>query len=105
MQKALVALIISSFILLLQNTPSLANLVDDLENLIGYSVIASKTVDGDFEGCDYDKVIVFTDGTALSCDEYSYTYTYRPKVIILAKDRQNIRMVVGDKVFRMKSLR
>ncbi len=62
---------------------------------VGYTIIAVKTVDSfrdkggeakdGFEGCDYDRVIVFTDGTAVRCRGYGYKYAYRPKAVILGQ--------------------
>jgi hypothetical protein len=30
----------------------------------------------DFEGCDYDHIIVFDDNTGVRCTSYSYSYSY-----------------------------
>ena len=66
-----------------------------LENHIGWTIVDSKTIDGyidqngkrsdDFEGCDFDRTIVFTDGTAIRCNSFGYQYTFRPKAVILGK--------------------
>jgi hypothetical protein len=63
-------------------TPALADMADDLSGLLGYTVVASKTIDrwydadgkkGDsFEGCDFGRTIVFTDNRVLRCSEYGY---------------------------------
>jgi hypothetical protein len=95
-----------------------AGATDVLSELVGYTVIASKTIDSfadrgkekkdGFEGCDYDRVIIFTDGTAVTCRTYSYTYSYRPTAIILGqqvtyqgKQLTLLKMVVGDTVYDM----
>jgi hypothetical protein len=80
-----------------------ADLADELENYVGYTIVDSKTIDGyrdgseehdDFEGCDYDRKIIFSDGSYLVCAEYNYTYAYRPTAIILGK-----RISIGNKRF------
>lgn len=93
-----------------------ASAADVLSDLEGYTVVASKTIDAfadkgkakkdGFEGCEYDRVIIFTDGTAVTCRTYSYTYSYRPKAVILGKQVTYqgtplvlLKMVVGDSVF------
>lgn len=78
----------------------------DWEDYVGYTIIASKTIDKwidpgkkksgtSFEGCDYDRVIVFTDGTAVRCRTYSYSYSYRPNAILLY-DGTRLVMIVND---------
>lgn len=101
--------------------PTIANadLADELEDLVGYVIVAAKTVEGwrdgrkrgdDFEGCEHGRVIVFTDGTALTCNTYSYSYSYRPTAVILAKQFKyqgrevyDFKMVVEDEVYDMSS--
>jgi len=66
-----------------------------LKNHIGWTIVGSKIIQGykdrgkpkkeGFEGCDYDRVIYFTDGTAVTCNMYGYSYAYMPTAIILAK--------------------
>jgi hypothetical protein len=57
----------------------------DLEGLAreGYAVVAETRVDGSFEGCDFDKPIPLTNGLIFVCSTYSYSYSYRPEVLIL----------------------
>ncbi len=96
-----------------------ADLADELENLVGYTIIDTKTIvawhdddeqeEGSFNGCSHGRVIVFTDGTTLTCAEYGYQYAYRPTAIILAKkityrgkSFYDFKMVVGDEVYDMR---
>jgi hypothetical protein len=78
-----------------------------LERLIGYTLVAAKTVQShidkgikkdDFEGCDYDRIIVFEDDTGVKCASYSYTYSYRPKAYIFVSNR-DIKICVNDELF------
>ena len=71
--------------------PAHADLADELDDLVGYTIIASKTIDrwydddekdDSFNGCSHGRVIVFTDGTTLTCAEYGYQYVkYVPAVV------------------------
>lgn len=96
-----------------------ADLADELEDLVGYTIVDSKTIggwyddddkgDGSFEGCEHGRVIVFTDNKKLTCAEYGYQYAYRPTAIILAKEISykgrsfyDFKMVVEDEVYDMR---
>jgi hypothetical protein len=115
--KYLIAVVLG----LLITVPAHAGSSDKLEGLVGYTIIASKTIDGyrdsgpngkrgdDFEGCDFDKVIVFRDGTSLTCAEYGYQYAYAPTAIIFAKQISSgghtfydVKMLVDDEVYDMR---
>jgi hypothetical protein len=118
MQKNTVALVAFALIFSLAALPIYAKLADDLNDLVGYTITASKTINrwyddergnDTFEGCDHGRVIVFDDNTSLTCAEYGYQYVYRPTAIILTrkitakgKSFYDIRMVVGDKVYNMR---
>jgi len=110
--KRLIISIIISFYFLFFNAPfASADSVDILEDYIGFSIAAVKNIErwqnrdgtesGDgFEGCDFERMIVFTDNTYLTCKGYRYKYAYNPKVVILSNGSAII-MVVGDDVFEM----
>src|SRR5580704_3615581 len=80
----------------------------DLDDMVGWTLIARKTIastidsDGhrrdDFEGCDFDRVVVFDDNTGVRCTTYSYTYSYRPKAYIWANG-VSMKMCVGSREF------
>lgn len=82
----------------------------DLTGLDGYTIVATKTIEGwydengekgdDFQGCDYNRIIIFDDNTRLACGEYSYTYAYRPEAVILFNGSQ-IKMIVDDETYDM----
>lgn len=66
-----------------------------LEQLIGWTIVATKQVEGhkpegkpksdDFEGCDFGMIIYFTDGSSLECNSFGYQYAFMPKTIIFGK--------------------
>lgn len=62
----------------------------ELERLAerGYGVLEETSVSGDFEGCDYDKVIKFVNGMFFRCQTYRYHYAYGARVHILANVRR-----------------
>jgi hypothetical protein len=71
-----------------------ADLADQMESYVGYTIVAVKTIAScldekgdkkdDFEGCEYARKIIFSDGTYLACSSYGYQYAFRPKALILS---------------------
>jgi hypothetical protein len=85
-----------------------------LDYLIGYTLIASKTIDGyveqgkrkdDFEGCDFDRIIVFDDNTGVRCTSYSYSYSYRPTAYIFSHGRGLMKMCVEGEMYDIAPIR
>ena len=89
-----------------------ADVEQTLARYVGYTNIAEKTIDhwlnkeqeekkSGFEGCDYGRYIVFTDGTYLRCAGYGYQYAYRPDVILLSNG-STLVMIVEDEAYDMQ---
>ena len=96
-----------------------ADTIDKLSDLEGFYVLKVKTIDGwmdkdkkqkksGFEGCDWDRVIIFEDGTTATCRTYSYSYSYRPKAALFVKPMTHngtnffsIKMLVGSDIYDM----
>jgi hypothetical protein len=92
-------------------TQANADIADKLSRFVGYSIIHSGTITGyqdkrnkpndSFEGCDYDRVIFIDDAFRVTCATYSYTYAYRPTVVILSRGG-NLKMIVGNDIFDIR---
>lgn len=66
----------------------------------GYGVLYETTVPGAFEGCDFNRRVVFDNGLFLVCSSYSYHYAYRPDVLILKSVRTGaIKILIDDEEF------
>ena len=96
-----------------------ADTLDKLSDLEGFYVLKVTTIDGwmdkdknqkksGFEGCDWDRVIIFDDGTTATCRTYSYSYSYRPKAALFVKPMTHngtsfvsIKMLVGSNIYDM----
>jgi hypothetical protein len=96
-----------------------ADTIDELSNLEGFYVLKVTTIDGwvdkdekqkksGFEGCDWDRVIIFEDGTTATCRTYGYSYSYRPKAALFVKPMTHngtnffsIKMLVGSDIYDM----
>jgi hypothetical protein len=71
----------------------------------GYTILGIKTIDSyvdkdgtgkkQFDGCTFDRSIVFDDGTYAVCSEYGYQYAYRPDALLLVKNQQLVMLVDG----------
>ncbi|QBQ97175.1 hypothetical protein [Paraburkholderia pallida] len=61
-------------------------------------MIEETQVSGEFNGCNFDRRIAFTDGLVFVCSSYDYHYAYMPDVQILKNVRDgSIRVLIdGD---------
>jgi hypothetical protein len=100
---------LGGLLLLLSGSPSISC---DLDSMVGWTLIARKTIEGridkgvrhdDFEGCEYDRIIVFTDNTGVRCTGYSYSYSYRPTAYIWANS-YSLKMCVGSSSYSVARL-
>jgi hypothetical protein len=85
----------------------------DLDQVIGYALVAAPTIEGyiqdgqrkdDFEGCDFDRIIVFADGTGVRCTSYGYSYSYRPKAYVFVSGL-SMKMCVSGNFYSVTRLR
>jgi len=85
----------------------------DLGEVVGWTLIAEKTVEGyvengkkddSYEGCDYDRILIFSDQTAARCAEYEYSYAYRPTAYIFASGRL-LKACIDDDMIDLQPLR
>lgn len=94
----------------LVSIPAHADMSYQLEQLVGYTIVDVKTVEGwydedgekgdSFEGCEYGRVIVFSDDRILQCSTYHYHYAYRPRAVILSNG-SSFKMILDDHVYDM----
>jgi hypothetical protein len=84
-------------------SPALADC--DLDDVVGYTLVASRDIvahldkgerTDDFEGCDYDRIIVFDDNTGVRCSSYGYSYSYRPKAYVFSNGSSMKMCVEGE---------
>ncbi len=87
------------FLLLFLITPSYASELEYLAKQ-GYAVIIETEVEDDFQGCDYDKKILFENGLVFVCQGYSYSYAYSPEVLILKHiSNGDIKVLIDDEEY------
>lgn len=101
------------FLLLIALDPVMADISEgDFGDLKGFSVLGTWAVTGwhddkggkkgdSFEGCEMDRVILLDDNLQITCAEYHYSYSYRPKAVILG-DGGSLRMLLGGHIYRMR---
>ncbi len=82
-----------------------ANAYGDLENLAkqGYAVVAETKVDGDFEGCEYDKIINLKNNLLFECKVSRIGIGLNPRVYIMRHYRTgDIKVIIKDREYRGK---
>lgn len=57
----------------------------DLSRYVGYYIADATTIPDEFDGCDWGDVVKLDNGWVFEFQEYNYTYTYYPDVVVLAK--------------------
>jgi hypothetical protein len=85
----------------------------DLADLKGYTIMGAWDVTGwydpddktesgtSFKGCKRNRVLILDNRFEITCDEYSYSYAYRPKAIILSNG-SSFKMIVEGHVYSVK---
>jgi hypothetical protein len=53
----------------------------------GYAVVEQTTVNGEFNGCEWNRRIPLSNGMVFVCETYLYHYGYMPTVYILSSIR------------------
>jgi len=99
--------ILAATIFISLSAPALALDADDFSELEGYTVTAITRVEGDFEGCEYDKKIKLQNGWVLTCQTYNYHYAYAPTVAVLTNDAGRgylIKAIIDDDIYDMQPI-
>lgn len=82
---------------------------DDLTELVGYTIIASSSVVGNFEGADYDELVELDNGMIFRFREYNYSYSYRPTAIVFAYAYSDsiilYKLVIDDELYDVDRVR
>jgi len=82
--------------------PSNFVFAQDLEQMArdGYGVLERTSVNGEYQGCDFNRQIPLMDGLVFVCETYSYSYAYDPEVLILKNVRDGTvkTMINGTQV-------
>ena len=87
---------------------SIAICTVDISDYVGWKIIYSGTVTGyideqgkersDFEGCEYDRVLIVDYHKKVTCREYSYSYAYRPDIVVLSNG-YSIKACIDDEIY------
>ena len=82
----------------------------DLSRVIGYTLVAQKTIEAyveggkrarGFVGCAPDRVLVFTDNTGLRCQSRGVQVMTLPRAWLFARTQTDIKLCVGDDMYDM----
>jgi len=82
----------------------------DLSRVIGYTLVAQKTIEAyvetgkrtrGFVGCAPERVLIFTDNTALRCQSRGVQLITLPRAWLFARTQTDIKLCVGDDMYDM----
>lgn len=82
----------------------------DLSQVVGYTLVQERTIEGyienglrqrGFNGCQPDRVLVFTDRTGLRCRSQGVQALDVPKAYIFARSQTDIKLCVGNDIYEM----
>lgn len=109
LRKARMNRVVISVLLLAATMPAYGFRAFDFFGMEGWTIAAVTQVEGDFEGCDFDRSIRFDNGWRLTCGGFSYTYSYRPDAVIFVKTIQfrgrsywAIKALIDDQFYEMQ---
>ncbi len=81
-----------------------------LRELEGWTILSVSAIQGEFQGCDFDKKIVLEDGSVFTCAEYNYSYSYSPDVVVFGKMLTyqgrafiDYKLVIEGEIFEMRA--
>ncbi len=70
----------------------------------GYADDDGTTADDYFKGCDYGRVLIIDGRRSVTCRSFSYSYSYRPQVVILS-DGFDWEACIDDEMYRIERIR
>jgi hypothetical protein len=82
----------------------------DLSRLVGYTLVFNKVIDSyieegqhhqGFEGCNRDRVLVFTDGTGVRCADTFLHHDDRPHGFLFARSNSDMMLCVDDDLYKV----
>lgn len=88
---------------------------DQLEDLIGYEIEGVKTVAGwidesagkvgnedDWEGCRYNRTIIFSDATSVECTTYHHSSAWGPQKAVIFKNYSGKILCIDDELMDVR---
>jgi len=88
---------------------------NQLEDLIGYEVEDVKSVAGwvdeaagkvgnedDWEGCRYNRTIIFDDGTSMECVSYHHSSAWGPQKAVIFKKYSGKKLCIDDQLIDVR---
>lgn len=88
---------------------------DDFEDLTGYEITGVKGVAGwvdksagetgdetEWEGCRYNRKIIFDDGTMLICEQYDSGRAWGAQEAVIFEKYNDIKVCIDDELYNVK---
>lgn len=73
-----------------------------LRKLLYYTVLDVTYIDGTFQGADFGKTVKLANGMVFEFMTYSYTYAYRPDVVVFVRLTEKpylYKLLIGDTLY------
>jgi hypothetical protein len=64
---------------------------EGLEEVVGFTLVAATRVQGQFDGCAYDRLVAFENGLTLRCSQNLSTHAQQPRAYVFLR-----QLPVGD---------
>lgn len=90
--------------------------VDEFEDLVGYEIEDVKTVAGwideddgkvgnedDWEGCRYNRKIIFDDGSSVMCKTYHYSNAWGPQKAVIFTRHSSQKVCIDDELMDVRN--
>ena len=78
----------------------------DISDYVGWGITFSGTITGyidddgqeinKFKGCKHGRVLIVDRNKSITCNEYGYSYAYRPEVVILSNGTRQKACIDGN---------
>jgi hypothetical protein len=112
LRRTLAALLLTG-VVLLRPLPASALEASDFTQLVGYTVVASAKLRGDYYGVDPGRPIELDNGMAFALEARFSTFSYRPSAVVFArapqkaatKEPTEYKLLVQDRIYDAKRIK
>ncbi len=83
----------------------------DISEFVGWEIIYAGQITGyideageiadDFDGCEWGRILIVDYDKTVTCDEYNYSYAYRPEIVVFA-DGYDMKACIDDEIYDLQ---
>lgn len=115
MEAGLIRAALLAAVTLVAAAPVPARAGCDLDALLGYQLVAIKTIDGyqdgdgkthkGFDGCEAQRLVMFSDRSAVRCVAAAGRHLDAIKAYVFARNSYDLKLCVQDDLFEVSAIR